>query len=70
MLLDGRPDAYPVHHPQVTDVTSADISCYDSAMNGTATTVSVKAGSVIGLNVDGNPSTLYHPGVSVEGFFS
>lgn len=33
-------------------------------MNGTATTATVAAGSVVGLNVDGNPSTLYHPGVS------
>jgi len=32
-------------------------------MNGTATTASVAAGSVVGLNVAGNPSTLYHPGV-------
>ncbi|KAF7983848.1 hypothetical protein HWV62_19129, partial [Athelia sp. TMB] len=47
----------------LTDVTSSDIACYDSAMNGTATTVSVAAGSTIGLNVAGNPSTLYHPGV-------
>ncbi|KZP34468.1 lytic polysaccharide monooxygenase [Athelia psychrophila] len=47
----------------LTDVTSADISCYDSAGNGTATTASVAAGSVVGLNVAGNPSTLYHPGV-------
>ncbi|KAF7966953.1 hypothetical protein HWV62_36346 [Athelia sp. TMB] len=47
----------------VTDVTSEDISCYDSAGNGTATTATVAAGSTIGLNVAGNPSTLYHPGV-------
>ncbi|KZS92145.1 glycoside hydrolase family 61 protein A [Sistotremastrum niveocremeum HHB9708] len=45
----------------VTDVTSIDLRCYDSATNPTAQTyVSVPAGSTIGLQSDG---TIYHPGV-------
>ncbi|KAF7973953.1 hypothetical protein HWV62_13912 [Athelia sp. TMB] len=47
----------------LTDVTSPDLACYDTAMNGTATTTTVAAGSTIGLNVAGNPSTMYHDGV-------
>lgn len=39
------------------------MACYDSTMNGTATTATVAAGSTIGLNVNGNPSTMYHDGV-------
>ncbi|KAJ7624824.1 glycoside hydrolase [Roridomyces roridus] len=49
-------------NPQ-TDVTTNDIMCYDSAMSGTASTMSVAAGSTVGFTVDGNPSNLYHPGV-------
>lgn len=32
-------------------------------MNGTASTVSVAAGSTFGLTVSGNPANFYHPGV-------
>ena len=39
-------------------------------MNGTATTTTVAAGSTIGLNVAGNPSTMYHDGVSDLVFFA
>jgi len=49
-------------NPQ-TDVTTTDIRCYDSAQSGTASTVSVAAGSTVGFTVSGNPSNLYHPGV-------
>jgi len=44
----------------VTDVTSADFRCYDSATSGTATTINVAAGSSLGIMSDG---TIYHPGV-------
>ena len=44
----------------VTDVTSPDIRCYDSAEPGTATTATVEAGSQMGIMSDG---TIYHPGV-------
>jgi len=44
----------------VTDVTSSDLRCYDSATAGTATTISVAAGSELGIMSDG---TIYHPGV-------
>ncbi|KZS88821.1 glycoside hydrolase family 61 protein [Sistotremastrum niveocremeum HHB9708] len=44
----------------VTDVTSADFRCYDSATSGTAQTVTVNAGDTIGVQSDG---TIYHPGV-------
>jgi len=44
----------------VTDVTSADIRCYDSQETGTATTIQVAAGSQMGIMSDG---TIYHPGV-------
>lgn len=44
----------------VTDVTSADFRCYDSQESGTATTISVEAGSQMGIMSDG---TIYHPGV-------
>ncbi|EIM81969.1 uncharacterized protein STEHIDRAFT_161323 [Stereum hirsutum FP-91666 SS1] len=48
----------------MTDVTSDDVRCYDTAMSGTtASTASVAAGDTIGLTVHGNPSNLYHPGV-------
>lgn len=44
----------------VTDVTSADLRCYDSAEPGTATTIQVAAGSQFGILSDG---TMYHPSV-------
>ena len=46
----------------VTDVTSADFRCYDSQTDtaNTATTISVAAGSQLGIMSDG---TIYHPGV-------
>ncbi|KAJ6612978.1 glycosyl hydrolase family 61-domain-containing protein [Mycena sp. CBHHK59/15] len=47
----------------MTDVTSVDVRCYDSAMSGTSSTVSVAAGSTVGFTVNGNPANLYHPGV-------
>ncbi|KAF7350172.1 hypothetical protein MVEN_01319800 [Mycena venus] len=47
----------------VTDVTTTDIRCYDSLESGTASTVTVAAGSTVGFTVDGNPSNLYHAGV-------
>ncbi|KAJ7245649.1 glycosyl hydrolase family 61-domain-containing protein [Mycena haematopus] len=46
-----------------TDVTTSDIRCYDSLESGTASTVSVAAGSTLGFTVSGNPSNLYHAGV-------
>jgi len=44
----------------VTDVTSSDLRCYDSATAGTASTVTVAAGSTLGIECD---NTIYHPGV-------
>jgi len=44
----------------VTDVTSSDLRCYDSATNPTASTVTVAAGQQIGIMSD---NTIYHPGV-------
>ncbi|KAJ7126150.1 glycoside hydrolase family 61 protein [Mycena epipterygia] len=44
----------------VTDVTSDDFRCYDSATAGTASTISVAAGSTLGIACD---ITIYHPGV-------
>lgn len=44
----------------VTDVTSADFRCYDSEEPGTAQTISVAAGSQLGIMSDG---TMYHPSV-------
>ena len=44
----------------VTDVTSIDLRCYDSQTNPTAQTVTVPAGSQLGIMSDG---TIYHPGV-------
>ena len=44
----------------VTDVTSADFRCYDSQTNPTAQTITVPAGSQLGIMSDG---TIYHPGV-------
>lgn len=54
----------------MTDVTSTDVRCYDSAESGTASTLSVNAGDTIGFTVSGNPANLYHPGVSaLSGFY-
>lgn len=47
----------------MTDVTSSDVRCYDSAESDTSSTLSVTAGSTIGFTVSGNPANLYHPGV-------
>ena len=44
----------------VTDVTSPDFRCYDSQTNPTAQTITVEAGSQLGIMSDG---TIYHPGV-------
>jgi len=45
----------------VTDVTSADFTCYDTQTNPTGTeTITVPAGSELGIMSDG---TIYHPGV-------
>ena len=44
---------------QVTDVTSPDLRCYDSATNPTAQTATVEAGTAMGIMSDG---TIYHPG--------
>jgi hypothetical protein len=46
-------------------VTLTDVRCYDSLESGTASTVSVAAGSTVGFTVVGNPSNLYHDGVSL-----
>ncbi|KAK0238137.1 glycoside hydrolase family 61 protein [Armillaria nabsnona] len=43
----------------VTDVTSPDLRCYDSQTGATASTISVAAGSQLGIMSDG---TMYHPG--------
>ncbi|KAK0220060.1 glycoside hydrolase family 61 protein [Armillaria fumosa] len=43
----------------VTDVTSPDLRCYDSQTDATASTISVTAGSTLGIMSDG---TMYHPG--------
>ncbi|KAK7046444.1 lytic polysaccharide monooxygenase [Favolaschia claudopus] len=47
----------------MTDVTSSDVRCYDSAQSGTASTATVAAGSTVGFTVSGNPANLYHAGV-------
>ena len=44
----------------VTDVTSPDFRCYDSQTDPTAETITVAAGSQLGIMSDG---TIYHPGV-------
>jgi len=44
----------------VTDVTSADFRCYDSQTNPTAQTITVTAGTQLGISCD---ITIYHPGV-------
>jgi len=50
---------YQTNNP-VTDVTSADFRCYDSATNPTATTLNINAGDSLGFDC---PITIYHPGV-------
>ena len=47
----------------VTDVTSSDFRCYDSATSATATTVNVDAGATIGIDCN---LTIYHPGVCLS----
>ena len=44
----------------VTDGTSPDFRCYDSQTNPTAETITVAAGTQMGIMSDG---TIYHPGV-------
>ncbi|KAG7448519.1 glycoside hydrolase family 61 protein [Guyanagaster necrorhizus] len=44
----------------VTNVSSPDLRCYDSATGATATTITVAADSELGIMSDG---TMYHPGV-------
>ncbi|KJA15578.1 lytic polysaccharide monooxygenase [Hypholoma sublateritium FD-334 SS-4] len=44
----------------VTDVTSADFRCYNTAINAPALTATVAAGSSIGFQANG---AVYHPGV-------
>ncbi|KAH9913968.1 glycoside hydrolase family 61 protein [Epithele typhae] len=44
----------------VTDVTSADFRCYDSETDPTVETITVAAGTEMGIMSDG---TIYHPGV-------
>ena len=48
---------------QVTDVTSADFRCYNTALNLPAQTATVAAGSSIGFMANG---PVYHPGVRVQ----
>lgn len=45
------------------DVTSEDFRCYTSETDATASTVTVAAGSVLGIECD---ITIYHPGVSSD----
>ncbi|KAJ6627620.1 glycosyl hydrolase family 61-domain-containing protein [Mycena sp. CBHHK59/15] len=47
----------------LTNVNLTDVRCYDSTQSGTASTMSVTAGSTVGFTVSGNPANLYHPGV-------
>ncbi|KAF8516275.1 glycoside hydrolase [Gautieria morchelliformis] len=49
----GPGQAVPITNLHVTDVTSPDICCYDSETNSTADTVSVPAGSQLGIMSDG-----------------
>ncbi|THH12764.1 hypothetical protein EW146_g7384 [Bondarzewia mesenterica] len=44
----------------VTNVTSPDFRCYDTETNPTAQTITIAAGSQLGIMSDG---TIYHPGV-------
>lgn len=48
---------------QVTDVTSADFRCYNTAVNASALTATVAAGSSIGFQANG---AVYHPGVCIK----
>ena len=54
-----RTNNYNTQAP-VTDVTSLDLRCYDTQTQATAETISVAAGSPLGIMSDG---TIYHPGV-------
>ncbi|KAJ6588050.1 glycoside hydrolase [Mycena capillaripes] len=47
----------------VTNASSPDLRCYTSAESGTASTISVAAGSTVGFTVDGIPPNIYHDGV-------
>jgi hypothetical protein len=51
---------------QVTDVTSADFRCYDTETNPTAQTITIAAGTQLGIVCD---QTIYHQGVSFLGIF-
>jgi len=48
----------------MVDVTSTDVRCFSSEEPGTASTTTVAAGATVGFTVSGNPSNLYHDGVS------
>jgi len=72
LILNGSPSADWQYIRQtnnyenlgpVTDVTSADFTCYNTAENIIPATATVTAGSKIGFQVYGNPSDLYHAGV-------
>jgi len=72
LILNGSPSAaweyvrqtdnYQTLEP-VTDVTSAAFTCYDTTQNLIPSTATVQAGSKIGFQANGNPSSIYHPGV-------
>ena len=44
-------------------MTSAAFTCYDTTVSTKPSVASVKAGSSIGFKANGNPSSIYHPGV-------
>jgi hypothetical protein len=46
-----------------TDVTSTELTCYDTTTNLIPSTATAAAGSVIGFEAFGHPSSIYHPGV-------
>ena len=54
-----KTDNYNTQAP-VTDVTSLDLRCYDTQTQATAETITVAAGTQMGIMSDG---TIYHPGV-------
>ncbi|KAF8879199.1 glycoside hydrolase family 61 protein [Gymnopilus junonius] len=72
LILNGQPstdwqyirqtDNYEDLSP-LTDVTSPEFTCYDTSIVSSPSTASVAAGSTIGFQAYGNPSSLYHPGV-------
>ena len=51
---------YHLFYLQVTDVTSTDFRCYTSETQATASTVTIAAGSQLGIWAD---QAVYHPGV-------